>query len=71
MAALKQYLTPADVCGVLQVGRTTLWHLVQRGELRPARLRASAPSRRPGAKPRPRLRFDPEEVERYVRRCTK
>jgi predicted DNA-binding transcriptional regulator AlpA len=65
MTAPRRLLTQKDVCGVLQISRTTLWKILRRGELRPCRLRGS------GATKCPRKRFDAEEVERYVRRCTK
>ncbi len=58
---MKRYLTVKDVMWQLQVSRGTVRNLVLRGELRPARI---APGRR-------RVRFDPEEVERYVRRSTR
>ncbi len=66
----KVYLTAKDVAEALQVCRVTIWRLVKRGELRPSRLFTGAP-RRPGAKARPRIRFDPSEVERYMQRCAR
>ncbi len=67
---MKVYLTVRDVMTQLQVCRETVRNLVARGELRPLRLR-TRPPRREGAKARPRLRFDPSEVERYVNRCSR
>ncbi len=66
----KQYLTKRDVCELLQVSHDTVERLVRRGQLRPIRIPSAGP-RRPGAKPRPRLRFDPEELTRFANRNSK
>ncbi len=62
IVAKVQYLTIADVCEILQVCRKTVRRLVIRGELRPIRLRLG------GSGARSRVRFEPDEIERFIAR---
>jgi excisionase family DNA binding protein len=55
MAADRLLLTPEEAAKVLRIGRTTVYALMKRGELRPVRIGRSC-------------RISQAEVERYVRR---